>query len=57
MSYTTPEKTIARCSSCDEIHTVEIRSDGSLFLLGIGLLNQCPCGENGLEPLHVELDP
>ncbi len=56
MSYTKAEKTVARCSSCGEIHTVKIKSDGSVFLIGIGLLNQCPCGESSLERLHVDLD-
>ena len=56
MPYNKSEKTVARCSSCGEIHTVETRSDGSVFLIGLGLINQCPCGEGGLEPLHTEFD-
>lgn len=56
MSYAKPEKTVAKCSSCGEIHTVEIQNNGTLFLVGFGLRNQCPCGSDELEVLQIEID-
>lgn len=57
MSHSKIEKTAAMCSSCNEIHAVEIRNDGSLHLVGTKLINQCPCGADGLQVLQMELDP
>lgn len=56
MSQVSSKRAVASCGSCGEIHTVEVRSDGSVFLLGRGLTDRCPCGDDGLEVLSGNLD-
>lgn len=56
MAQSQADRSVAICSSCGEIHTVEVRRDGSMLLLGRGLVDRCPCGDGELERVHVNLE-
>lgn len=57
MSQLACDRGVAKCGGCNGIHTVEVENDGSIRVLGIGVVDQCPsCGDGELTVLSADLE-